>query len=79
MTNINKDIRQKIHRLISSIVPWDNLEQEHISDALLWIESDAPIFLIQKPDIPNKHLVSYFVLFDDVHQKVLLVDHKKAL
>lgn len=82
MTNIplrNKDTRTKIHQLISSIFPYDNLEQEHISDALLWIESDAPIFLTKKPDIPNKHLVSYFVLFDDVHKKVLLVDHKKAL
>lgn len=72
-------VREYIHHLISTIIPHDDVEQEHINDTCRWIESGAPIFRVQKPDVPNKHLVSYFVLFDDVHQKILLVDHKKAL
>lgn len=72
-------IRGHIYHIISNIIPYDDLEQEHINDTRRWIESGAPIFRVQKPDVPNKHLVSYFVLFDEVHQKILLVDHKKAL
>lgn len=75
----SNSIRKHIHTLISAIIPYDDVEQEHINDTCLWIESGEPIFRVQKPDVPNKHLVSYFVLFDDVHQKILLVDHKKAL
>ena len=75
----SNSIREHIHTLIRAIIPYDDVEQEHINDTCLWIESGEPIFRVQKPDVPNKHLVSYFVLFDDVHQKILLVDHKKAL
>jgi 8-oxo-dGTP pyrophosphatase MutT (NUDIX family) len=31
-----------------------------------------------KPDVPPKHLVSYFALVDDRRGKLLLVDHKLA-
>lgn len=72
-------IRERIHNIITTIVPYDDIEQQHINETCLWIESGAPIFRIQKPDVPNKHLVSYFVLFDNVQQKILLCDHKKAL
>jgi 8-oxo-dGTP pyrophosphatase MutT (NUDIX family) len=75
----HSSIREYIHHLISAIIPYDDVEQEHINDTRLWIESGAPIFRVQKPDPPNKHLVSYFVLFDEVNEKILLVDHKKAL
>ncbi|MBM3611077.1 MAG: NUDIX domain-containing protein [Alphaproteobacteria bacterium] len=71
-------IREKIFRLVSSIDPVDDLELAHQQETLLWIESGNPLFRIQKPDIPKKHLVSYFILFDEDQQKVLLVDHKKA-
>lgn len=75
----NSSIREHIHHIISAIIPYDDVEHKHINDTRLWIESGAPIFRVQKPDVPNKHLVSYFVLFDDVHEKILLCDHKKAL
>lgn len=71
-------IRNTIKDLIQNIIPCDELEQQHIAQTLLWIQSGAPIFRIQKPDIPPKHLVSYVVLFDEKVQKILLVDHKKA-
>ncbi len=74
----NNSIREHIHHIISTIIPYGDVEQEHINDTCLWIESGAPIFRMQKPDVPNKHLASYFVLFDEINQKILLVDHKKA-
>ncbi len=67
-----------VHDIVSKIVPSDDLEREHIQETLVWIESGVPIFRMIKPNIPNKHLVSYFVLFDEVAQKILLADHKKA-
>jgi len=67
-----------IYDIVSAIKPHDALEKEHVADTLAWIKSGAPIFRIAKPDMPNKHLVSYFVLFDEKANKILLVDHKKA-
>lgn len=64
--------------LLSQISPWDQLEENHLQDTLLWIKSGAPLFRIAKPDIPNKHLVSYFILWDEEVSKILLVDHIKS-
>ena len=61
---------------IASIRPLDSLEQEHLRDALAWVDSGAPLFRVAKPATPPKHLVSYFAIIDDNH--ILLVDHKKA-
>jgi 8-oxo-dGTP diphosphatase len=71
-------MKLQIRKIIQGIKPHDPIEQSHIHDTLEWIESGAPIFRIQKPDIPNKHLVSYFVVLDTFNQKILLVDHKKS-
>jgi len=73
------NIADDIIREISCIRAFDEIEQEHINDALAWIDSGAPLFRIQKPDVPPKHLVSYFVILDEKEKKILLVDHKKAL
>lgn len=69
---------KEVFQIVSRIQPFDELEKQHISDTLLWINSGASIFRIQKPDIPNKHLVVYFILWDSKAQKILLVDHKQA-
>lgn len=71
-------MRTKILQLISSIKPFDILEADHINDAIRWINSGEEIFRIEKPDIPPKHLVSYFVLIDKVKKKILLMDHINA-
>jgi 8-oxo-dGTP diphosphatase len=63
---------------INNIHPFDALENQHIQETIHWIGSGSPIFRTQKPDIPPKHLVSYFVLVDHLQQKLLLVDHKMA-
>lgn len=73
-----KDMRTTIRQELSSVTPFDVMEKEHIDDALKWIDSGADLFRIKKPDVPNKHLVSYFVLVDPEQESVLLVDHIKA-
>ncbi len=71
-------MREYIRDLISRISPFDEIEQRHIEETLHWVESGSLLFRIQKPDVPNKHLVSYFVVFDENSKKILLCDHKKA-
>ncbi len=71
-------IKETIHALIKCIKPHDEIERVQIEDTLKWIENGEQLFRIQKPDIPNKHLVSYFVLLDPSCGKILLVDHKTA-
>ena len=73
-----KPIIKTIFDIISAIEPLDETEEEHIKDVLEWVTTTESIFRIKKPNIPNKHLVSYFVLFDEAARKILLVDHKKA-
>ena len=72
------DIRTIIRQEVADIAPFDDTEQEHIHDILQWIDSGADLFRIKKPDVPNKHLVSYFVLVDPTQKSILLVDHIKA-
>lgn len=72
------DVRSIVHDIVANIPPFDDLEREHIQDTLSWIQSSAPLFRVQKPDVPIKHLVSYFLLLDEDAKKVLLVDHRKA-
>lgn len=70
--------RDVVKEIVRKIIPYDDLESQHIQETLTWIQSGTPIFRIRKPDVPPKHLVSYFILFDEKRNKVLLVDHKKA-
>lgn len=73
-----KTVTETIYDIVSAIKSWDALEKKHIHNTLAWIRSGKPLCRIAKPDIPNKHIVSYFILFDDKASKILLVDHKKA-
>lgn len=67
-----------IEKIVGQIHPFDDIEADHIHETLAWIRSGAPIFRLQKPDIPPKHLVSYFVPFDSKTHKILLTAHKKS-
>ena len=71
-------IRQSIYQMVDSIKPFDEVEQEHIDFVKSWITSGAELFRFEKPNRPNIHLVSYFVVLDNQRKKCLLVDHKKA-
>lgn len=71
-------INKIIEEIVQSISAFDEIEQQHIVETLTWIRSGAPLFRVEKPATPPKHLVSYFVLIDEGARKILLVDHKKA-
>ena len=76
--NDAEPLRDRIAQIVHNLRPLDALEAEHISQTLQWIESGKPLFRTEKPATPPQHLVSYFVLFDQWAQKLLLVDHKKS-
>lgn len=67
-----------VRQAVETITPFDAREKEHIDDILAWIDSGAELFRLKKPDIPPKHLVSYFVILDPDAGKILLIDHIKA-
>lgn len=69
---------ETIKQDVAAITPFDTLEQEHIDDVLAWMSQTDNVFRIKKPDLPPKHLVSYFVLVDTKHTSLLLCDHIKA-
>jgi 8-oxo-dGTP pyrophosphatase MutT (NUDIX family) len=70
--------RQALTLLIDELRPHDPRESADRATALQWIESDAPLYRIQKPDIPPMHLVSYFAIVDPSSNKILLQDHLLA-
>ncbi|MFN7709550.1 MAG: NUDIX hydrolase [Holosporales bacterium] len=69
---------QNIHRLVNEMIPFDDQEAQHLTEVRAWIASGAPLYRVQKPDVPDQHLVAYFVLFEEEAQKILLVDHRLA-
>jgi ADP-ribose pyrophosphatase YjhB (NUDIX family) len=75
---MSAQMRQHIHNLISSITPFDAIEAKDIQETLDWIHSGAEIWRIKSPDVPRKHLNTYFFIWDPVHQKALFGDHVKS-
>jgi len=73
---IPDNVRGAIREEVAAIQPCDEIERAHRADALAWIDSGVELCRIQKPAMPPRHLVSYFVLVDYDH--VLLVDHRNA-
>ena len=51
-------------------------EHRQWMDAVDWVKSGLPLFRLERPATPPKHLVSYFPVIDE--QYILLVDHKNA-
>lgn len=70
--------RKYLQELVKGIIPHDELERDHIDDVIEWIESGADLYRVKKPDVPPKHLVSYFVVIDPDNACLLLGDHIKA-
>lgn len=60
--------------------PFDDREAADQADILAWVASGQPLFRTQPPDVPPKHVVSYFVPVDDAggSVRVLLGAHRKA-
>lgn len=78
MTLSHSALITTIAQEVASVAPYDSLEESHIASTLQWVKSTNAIFRVKKPDIPPKHLVSYFVLIDEQHKSILLCDHIKA-
>lgn len=70
--------RQALHELIDTISPLDTREARDIQETLEWIESGQPLYRVQKPNVPPKHLVSYFAVIDPTNKTMLLQDHLLA-
>jgi 8-oxo-dGTP diphosphatase len=70
-------MRDQIRAEVEAIDALDEIEREDIRAVLAWIDSGTELCRLEKPATPPQHLVSYFVLVDE--DKILLVDHKKAL
>lgn len=56
----------------------DETERRALETTLDWIGSGAPLCRIQKPNVPDPHLVSYFLPFDHDRSELLLVAHRAA-
>ncbi len=70
--------RKFVLQEVEAIDPFDSLEVSHQADVISWIQSGTEIYRIQKPAVPLKHLVAYFIVVDRTKMKLLLVDHIKA-
>ncbi len=69
-------MREQIRAELTAICPFDGLEREQVESALAWVDSGVGLCWVEKPAVPRKHLVSYFVVVDG--DWILLVDHKNA-
>ena len=67
-----------IRDVVAGIQPHDQLERVHKNDVMAWIDSGTQLFRLAKPDKPPKHLVSYFIVYDPEHDKLLLINHLKS-
>jgi len=67
-----------MYKMVQQIQPSDEIERAHQTHVMDWINSDAPLFRVKKPDVPQEHLVSYFVLYDETEGLIMLIDHVKA-
>lgn len=68
--------RAELRTTVAAIVATDDLERQHLGDALTWIDSGAPVYRTAKPATPPKHVVSYSLLVDPDGPAVLLIDHR---
>jgi len=70
--------RDRLAGLVAVIDPCDELEGQHQRQVLDWIASPAPLYRISKPDVPDMHLVTYFVVTDPEAEQMLMIDHINA-
>lgn len=66
-------LRTELADLVDGIDPWDDLERDHLRLTGEWLAGGAPVHRTRKPDVPDTHLVSYFVVLDAECGELLLV------
>lgn len=72
----NSAFRNRIREEVQSVSPWDEDEKKTKRQVLEWIDSGADLCRLEKPAVPDKHLVAYFPVIDGDY--FLLADHIKA-
>ncbi len=72
-----RDAVRTVHDLVGQVQPFDDLEERHLAETLLWLESTDDVFRRRRPDVPQQHLVSYAVLMAP-GGATLLADHRLA-
>ncbi|WP_433354226.1 NUDIX domain-containing protein [Microtetraspora malaysiensis] len=78
MANNHQDpLRVRLTRQVEGIAPWDDQESVHATAVVKWIASRAPLYRVRKPNVPDPHLVSYFVVLNK-REELLLVAHRNA-
>ncbi|GAA2356078.1 NUDIX domain-containing protein [Dactylosporangium salmoneum] len=77
MTTVRDD-RQALRDLVAGLVPIDEREAADRDDVLAWIDAGAELYRQVPPDVPSKHLVTYFLPYDAWTGRVFLVEHRKA-
>jgi 8-oxo-dGTP diphosphatase len=75
---LDDEPRSAIADLVTRVSPHDSQEEHDQAEILRWVASGAPLFRIQPPATPPRHLAVYFALLDEDHRQVMLVDHVKA-
>jgi 8-oxo-dGTP pyrophosphatase MutT (NUDIX family) len=78
MSSVVEDPRSVVRDLVAGVSPFDELEAADRQWMLDWIESGAPLFRLEKPASPPKHLAVYAAPVDEDTRSVMLVDHVKA-
>ncbi len=71
-------LRNQITQLLANIDPLDALEMEQITDAINWVHMADEIYRIEKPATPDKHLVCYFLQYDQHAGKLWLGSHRTS-
>lgn len=61
---------------LSKIIPMSIDEENDVGSIIRWVKKESDIYRISPPNIPQKHLVVYFILINN--DSILLVNHKKA-
>lgn len=68
--------REAVLDELRCLAPLDALEVQDVDSSVRWVEQAEEVCRLAKPDFPDKHLVSYFLLKDGDY--LLLVDHINA-
>jgi len=78
MSLADEGIRTVISDLVTAVPALDPKEAEDRAEILRWVSSGSPLFRVESPATPPKHLVVYCALLDEADRSLLLVDHVKA-
>ncbi|RMI33620.1 NUDIX domain-containing protein [Nocardia stercoris] len=64
--------------IVKGLLPFDDLERDHVATTSAWLASTDDIFRRAKPATPSPHLVVYMVLVDPDERGIYLGAHRLA-